>query len=349
MVSRIRTPAKEFPAQSLKPEYSFVYGEKLMPGNDKPTTHSSPVRWGEKRYFSLDYFLRRRFGEKVYRIALNGGMTCPNRDGHLGTGGCIFCSADGSGDFAGEPSLTISRQLAEGKRQLLEKRSVHSYIAYFQAFTNTYAPVSYLESLFTEAISDPEVKVLSIATRPDCLDEDIVSLLARLNQIKPVWIELGLQTIHPETVRFIRRGYITEVFDEAVQVLRAAGIEVIVHVILFLPGETEEMMLETIDHLNRCDIQGIKLQLLHVLKGTDLADIYSRKPFYVPDEAAYIRVLGKCISILRPDIVIHRLTGDGPKDLLVAPLWTSAKRTVLNHIHQYLKEKDIWQGKEYHG
>ena len=215
-----------------------------MPDIDKLTTHSSPVRWGEKRYYSLDYFLRSRFGEKVYRIALNGGMTCPNRDGHLGTGGCIFCSAEGSGDFAGEPSLTVSRQLAEGKLRLLEKRPVHSYIAYFQAFTNTYAPVEYLESVFTEAISDPEVKVLSVATRPDCLGEDVMALLMRLNRIKPVWIELGLQTIHPETVRFIRRGYNTEIFDRAVRNLRAAGIEVIVHVILFLPGETEKMMLD---------------------------------------------------------------------------------------------------------
>ena len=320
-----------------------------MPDKDTKTILSTPVRWGEKRYFSLDYFLRGRFGGKVYRIALNGGMTCPNRDGHLGTGGCIFCSAEGSGDFAGDASRPISCQLCEGKQQLLRKRPVRSYIAYFQAFTNTYAPVGYLESIFTEAISDPEVCALSVATRPDCLGRDVTDLLARLNRIKPVWVELGLQTIHPETARFIRRGYDTEVFDQAVRELRAAGIEVIVHVILYLPGETEKMMLDTIDHLNRCDIQGIKLQLLHVLKGTDLADIYRREPFFVPDEETYIRTLGSCISHLRPDIVIHRLTGDGPKDLLIAPLWTGAKRTVLNHIHQYLKEKDIWQGKEYNG
>ena len=276
-------------------------------------------------------------------------MTCPNRDGHIGTGGCIFCSADGSGDFAGRPFLTISQQLAEGKTQLLTKRPVHSYIAYFQAFTNTYAPVSYLESIFTEAIEDPDVKILSVATRPDCLGDDVIDLLKRLNQIKPVWVELGLQTIHPETVRFIRRGYETAIFDQAVQRLRGAGIEVIVHVILYLPGETEEMMLKTIESLNRCDIQGIKLQLLHILEGTDLADIYREEHFYVPDMETYIRMLGQCISHLRPDIVIHRLTGDGPKNLLIAPLWTGAKRSVLNRLHQYLKENDIWQGKEYHG
>lgn len=317
--------------------------------SDNLNLHSPSVRWGEKRYHSLDFHLRSRFGEKVYRIALNGGMTCPNRDGHIGTGGCIFCSADGSGDFAGRPFLTISQQLAEGKMHLLTKRPVHSYIAYFQAFTNTYAPVSYLESIFTEAIEDPDVKILSVATRPDCLGDDVIDLLKRLNQIKPVWVELGLQTIHPETVRFIRRGYETAIFDQAVQRLRGAGIEVIVHVILYLPGETEEMMLKTIEYLNRCDIQGIKLQLLHILEGTDLAGIYREEHFYVPDMETYIRMLGQCISHLRPDIVIHRLTGDGPKNLLIAPLWTGAKRSVLNRLHQYLKENDIWQGKEYHG
>ena len=177
----------------------------------------------------------------------------------------------------------------------------------------------------------------------------MIALLQKLNCIKPVWVELGLQTIHPVTAGFIRRGYKTEVFDQAVQRLRAAGIEVIVHVILYLPGETEDMMLATIEHLNRSDIQGIKLQLLHVLEGTDLAGIYRKEPFYIPDMETYIRLLGQCISHLRPDIVIHRLTGDGPKDLLIAPLWTSSKRAVLNRLHQYLKENDIWQGKEYHG
>ena len=224
-----------------------------------------------------------------------------------------------------------------------------SYIAYFQAFTNTYAPVDYLENIFSRAVRDPDVKVLSVATRPDCLGEDVLCLLERLNRIKPVWIELGLQTIHPRTAEYIRRGYPLEVFDKAVSDLRAAGIRVIVHVILFLPGETEEMMMETIDYLNRTDIQGIKLQLLHILRGTDLALDYEKSHFYVPDMETYIRVLGRCVARLRPDISIHRLTGDGPKDLLIAPLWTGAKRTVLNRFQQYLKENDIWQGKEYYG
>ena len=312
-------------------------------------TRSQQDRWGGRRYYSLDSCLRETFGEKVYKITLNGGMSCPNRDGHIGTGGCIFCSAMGSGDFAGDAALSITEQLARGKKELLEKRPVHSYIAYFQAFTNTHAPVSYLEKIFMEAIQDPDVKALSVATRPDCLGGDVLELLERLNRIKPVWIELGLQTIHEESSRFIRREYRLETFDKAVCDLRRIGVTVIVHVILFLPGETEEMMLETVEHLNRRDIQGIKLQLLHVLEGTDLAGFYRDHPFHVPDMEEYIRVLGRCVSRLRPDIVIHRLTGDGPKDLLIAPLWTGAKRTLLNRMHQYLKENDIWQGKEYHG
>lgn len=310
---------------------------------------STCFTWGGRPYHSLDSYLKETFGEKVYKITLNGGMTCPNRDGTIGTGGCVFCSAKGSGDFAGNAALSVTEQLAAGKTALTKKRPVHSYIAYFQAFTNTYAPVEHLERIFTEAILDPEVKVLSVATRPDCLGEDVLALLVRLNKIKPVWVELGLQTIHPDSARFIRRGYDLSVFDRAVNDLRRAGITVIVHVILFLPGETQEQMLKTIDYLNRSDIQGIKLQLLHILEGTDLADIYRREPFHSPDMEEYIRLLGKCILRLRPDIVIHRLTGDGPKELLIAPLWTGAKRTVLNRLHQYLKEHDIWQGKEYHG
>ncbi|HJD41462.1 MAG TPA: TIGR01212 family radical SAM protein [Candidatus Mediterraneibacter quadrami] len=307
------------------------------------------VRWGEKRYHSLDRELKDTFGEKVYKITLNGGMTCPNRDGRAGNGGCIFCSAQGSGDFAGDAALSVTEQLRQGKADLQKKRPIRSYIAYFQAFTNTYAPVDYLERIFAEAIRDPDVKILSIATRPDCLGPDVLALLARLNRIKPVWVELGLQTVHPETAELIRRGYPLEVFDRAVKNLRSIGITVIVHVILFLPGETEEMMLQTLDYLNRSDIQGIKLQLLHILKGTDLAELYESEPFHVPDMDEYIRLLGRCICALRPDIVIHRLTGDGPKDLLIAPLWTGAKRTVLNNIHRYLKENDLWQGKDYHG
>ena len=305
-------------------------------------------RWGEKRYHSMDYDLKQRYGEKVYKITLNGGMTCPNRDGKVGRGGCIFCSAAGSGDFAGSVLCSISEQLAIGKAELTKKRPVHAYIAYFQAFTNTYAPVDYLRKLYMEAVEDADVRILSIATRPDCLQEEVLNLLEEINQIKPVWIELGLQTIHPKTAQYIRRGYPLEVFGEAVKNLRKRNITVITHTILGLPGESKEMMLETIDYLNGMDIQGIKLQLLHILKGTDLARDYEARPFWSPTMEEYIELLGSCVARLRPDITIHRLTGDGPKELLIAPLWTSQKRTILNTFHRYLKEADIWQGKEYH-
>lgn len=304
-------------------------------------------RWGEKRYHSLDYHLKQTYGEKLYKLALNGGMTCPNRDGTLGDRGCIFCSAGGSGDFAGNPRESICQQIKAGKELIRKKTDAASFIAYFQAYTNTYAEVSYLEKIFSEAISCPEIKILSIATRPDCLDDKILTLLARLNRIKPVWVELGLQTIHEQSARFIRRGYPLSVFETAVSNLRQIGVEIIVHTILYLPGETESMMQQTISHLNALDIQGIKLQLLHILKGTDLADYYEASPFFVPTMEEYITFLGTCISQLRPDLVIHRLTGDGPKDLLIAPLWTGHKRLVLNTLNQSLKKQDLWQGKNY--
>lgn len=303
--------------------------------------------YGEKRYYSLDHYLKQTYGEKLYKISLNGGMTCPNRDGAIGNSGCIFCSAGGSGDFASSAFKSIREQIADAKTLVSKKYSGHSYIAYFQAYTNTYAPVDYLEKIFMEAIADPEVKILSIATRPDCLEPEIIELLARLNQIKPVWIELGLQTIHEKSAAFIRRGYPLSVFEDAVSHLRAIGIQIIVHVILYLPDETEEMMLETISYLNRLDIQGIKLQLLHVLEETDLAVYYEKHHFHLPTLDEYVVLLGRCISNLRPDIVIHRLTGDGPKEILIAPKWTGNKRLVLNTIQKYLKARDIRQGKEY--
>lgn len=308
------------------------------------------MRWDEKRYYSLDYYLKQTYGEKLYKIALDGGMTCPNRDGTLGARGCIFCSAGGSGDFAGDRRTSITEQIEAGKAQSIRKHNGSSYIAYFQAYTNTYAPVSYLRSVFTEAINHPDIRILSIATRPDCLNDDVLALLAELNKKKPVWVELGLQTIHEETAQFIRRGYKLPVFEDALRKLRKIGITVIVHTILCLPGESREMMLDTIRYLNTQDIQGIKLQLLHILKHTDLADYYEKHPFHLPSREEYYELLGMCICNLRPDIVIHRLTGDGPKQLLVAPLWTGNKRQVLNGMQRYFKEQNIWQGKEFiHG
>ena len=302
--------------------------------------------WGDKRFYSLDYYIKQTFGEKLYKISLDGGMTCPNRDGTLDTRGCIFCSAGGSGDFASNRMLSIKEQIAQGKNLIAKKHSGNSYIAYFQAYTNTYAPISYLEKIYTEAISEPDVKVLSIATRPDCLSPEVLELLARLNKKKPVWVELGLQTIHESSANFIRRGYTLDVFEKAVYDLKNAGISVIVHTILYLPNETTKQMLETISYLNELPIDGIKLQLLHVLKDTDLAKVYEDTPFYLPTLDEYLELLGILVSNLREDIVIHRLTGDGPKSLLIAPTWTGNKRIVLNRIQQYFKQANIWQGKD---
>ena len=305
------------------------------------------MHWGEKRYYSLDYYIKQTYGEKLYKIALDGGMSCPNRDGTLGTGGCIFCSAGGSGDFAGNRKNSIRQQIQEGKSLIEKKHTGSSYIAYFQAYTNTYAPVDYLEKIFMEAISEPDVKVLSIATRPDCLSSEILALLERLSQIKPVWVELGLQTIHKVSSDFIRRGYELDVFEKAVYDLKRIGVSVIVHTILYLPTETKEMMLDTISYINQMPIDGIKLQLLHVLEHTDLALYYQKQLFHLPDLNEYLELLGILLTHLRPDIVVHRLTGDGPKSILIEPKWTGNKRLVLNSIQRYLKDFDLWQGKEY--
>lgn len=301
--------------------------------------------WGEKPYHSLDYELKQRFGEKVYKLTLNGGMSCPNRDGKISFGGCIFCSEGGSGEFASAACLSIPEQIQDAKKRLAGKRPVNHYIAYFQAYTNTYGPIEHLRKIFTEAVNDPEILLLSVATRPDCLPDEVIELLAELNKKKPVWVELGLQTIHESSARFIRRGYPLEVFTDAVERLNAHGIEIVTHVILGLPGETRKMMLDTVKYLNTLPIQGIKLQLLHVLEGTDLGTYYKNTGFHVLEETEYIDLILECIEHLRPEITIHRITGDGPKDLLIAPLWSSAKRSVLNHIHHEMKLQNSWQGK----
>ena len=298
-----------------------------------------------ERYYSLNRYLRETFGEKVYKLALDGGMTCPNRDGTLGTRGCIFCSAGGSGDFAEGRCTSVSEQLQRAKDRIRSKTGAEKFIAYFQSYTNTYAPVESLESLFTEAISEPSVAALSIGTRPDCLPDQVVELLARLNRIKPVWVELGLQTIHEDTAQYIRRGYSLPVYEDALRRLKAAGLTVIVHVILGLPGESREMMLQTIDYLsgeNRPD--GVKLQLLHVLEGTDLAADYRAGKFRTMEMDAYFDLLFACLQRLPQDMVIHRLTGDEPKRSLIAPLWTGDKKRVLNRMNRELEVRDIRQG-----
>lgn len=303
--------------------------------------------WNRKPYHSFDYMLKERFSCKIYKTALNGGMTCPNRDGTLGERGCIFCSQGGSGDFAGDRRDSITEQINKQAEKLAQKRNASAFIAYFQAYTNTYAPVDYLRKIYTEAINHPQVAAVSIGTRPDCLGPDVLALLEELNQIKPVWIELGLQTIHERTAAYIRRGYPLSCFEEAVKALRQRDLEVIVHTILGLPGESRQDILETMEYLNHRDIQGIKLQLLHVLKGTDLALDYLEGRFSVYTMEEYLDVLIDCLEHLSPDIVIHRLTGDGPKDLLMAPLWSSKKRTVLNTLHHECKIRHAYQGRLY--
>lgn len=300
--------------------------------------------WHGKRYYSFDSFLKNRFGEKIYKVSLDGGFTCPNRDGTIGTGGCIFCSEGGSGDFASDARLSVSDQITQGISLVAAKNPSSRYIAYFQAFTNTYAPVSRLRKLFTEAIEDSRIAALAIGTRPDCLPDNVLALLKELNERKPVFVELGLQTIHPVTAGLIRRGYPLSCFEEAVRNLSSIGVWTVVHLILGLPGETEDMMLESVRYLNSLPIHGVKFSMLHILKGTDLADIYREKPFPVFTMESYVNLILQCIGNLRSDIVIHRLTGDGPKDLLIAPLWSLRKRTVLNNIAHQLKVQDIRQG-----
>lgn len=301
----------------------------------------------EERYYSLNRYLRERFGEKVYKLALDGGMSCPNRDGTVGTGGCIFCSAGGSGDFAEGRCASVSEQIERAKARVRGKTDAAKFIAYFQSYTNTYAPVEYLERLFREALADGSVAALSIGTRPDCLPEEVVALLGRLNRVKPVWVELGLQTIHEKTARYIRRGYALEVYENALKRLKAAGIEVIVHVILGLPGETREDMLATIDYLageHRPD--GIKLQLLHVLEGTDLAEDYRAGKFRCMEMEEYFDLLFECLRRLPKDMVIHRLTGDGPKRILIAPQWTGDKKRVLNAMRREMERQEVRQGEK---
>ncbi len=294
-------------------------------------------KWQSKRYYSLEAFLKNQYGRRIKKIAIDAGFTCPNRDGTLDTRGCIFCSAGGSGDFAVPPASVTATE---------------PYIAYFQAYTCTYAPIPVLEPLYRRTLENPMVVGISIGTRPDCLPEEVLALLHQLRQDYPkkfIWIELGLQTVHESTAAYIRRGYPLSRFTQAVKDLQAIDIPVIVHVILGLPGETEAMMLETIKYLNTLSISGIKLQLLHVLRGTDLAKDYENGHFETLQMEDYLHILIHCIEHLSTDTVIHRVTGDGPKDLLIAPRWSTDKKRVLNTLHHHMKLQNAYQGKYWKG
>ncbi len=291
------------------------------------------------RIYTLNQYLRDTFGQKLYKIALDGGFTCPNRDGTIDTRGCIFCSGSGSGEFAGDCTMSITQQIERGKEQVQKKIKNGRYIAYFQAFTNTYAPVGKLRSLYMEAINHKDIAVLSIATRPDCLPDEALDLLCECNQIKPVWVELGLQTINPSTAAYIRRGYPLPVYDDAVRRLKACGIEVITHVVLGLPGESRRDMLDTVSYVGRSHADGIKLQLLHVIRGTDLEKDYREGKFETLTFESYVELVADCIALLPENMVIHRMTGDGDKRTLVAPMWSTDKKRVLNAIHRAVSQK----------
>lgn len=286
------------------------------------------------KYYSLNNYLKDTFGEKVYKISLNAGFTCPNRDGTIDTRGCIFCSKGGSGDFAESPLLSITEQIELGKERVSAKIKSGKYIAYFQAFTNTYAPVEVLRNKYYEAVNHRDIVALSVATRPDCLGDDVLELLDEINKIKPVFVELGLQTIHQKQADYIRRGYTLEVYDKAVRDLKKIEVNVVVHIILGLPGETKDDMLKTVNYVCKSGADGIKLQLLHILKGTDLEQEYYRGNVRPLEFEEYLDIIKACVEIIPDNVVIHRLTGDGAKKDLIAPLWSADKKRVINAINK---------------
>ena len=291
-------------------------------------------------YTSVNQYLKDTYGEKVYKLSLDAGLSCPNRDGTLGTTGCIFCSEGGSGDFAQKKVGSITAQIEAAKSQIEAKTDCKKYIAYFQAYTNTYGDIKYLREIFFEAINHPQVVILSIATRCDCISDEVLDLLSELNMVKPVWIEMGLQSVHEKTLEYIECGYTLRQFEEAVDRLKKKNITVITHLILGLPGETKQEMLESVRHAVSLPIDGIKLQLLHVLKNTKLAEIYKKEPFKVFELEEYCELIVECLKLIPQNIVVHRITGDGPRSLLIAPLWSIDKKRVLNTITKLLKESE---------
>lgn len=329
------------------PERLLKWTELVEGFGGKMSTDMHSQWFGTKRYHTFNEHLRALFGEKVFKIPLDAGFTCPNRDGTLGYSGCIYCSARGSGDFAGEKHLSLHEQF-EKVRVMMEKKWPRAkYLAYFQAFTNTYAPLSRLRTLYEEAITEPGVVGLSIATRPDCLPPDVLNYLGELNQRIYLWVELGLQTIHERTINWIGRGHSYEQFIQGLDSLRFRGIRVCAHIILGLPGESREDMLATAKTLARLPLQGVKLHLLHVLKGTPLQHFYKDNPFTLLSMNDYVSIVVDILEVLPPEMILHRLTGDGPPDALIAPLWSRKKWEVLNAIEAELVRRNSWQGKKY--
>lgn len=302
--------------------------------------------WDNKRYKSLNYFLREQFGEKVFKISLDAGFTCPNRDGFIGTGGCIFCSPRGSGDFAGTCNDLV-QQFEETKLMMNKKWKNGKYIAYFQAYTNTYADVATLREKYYSVLNLEGVVGIAIATRPDCLNEETLDLLEQIAKEKYLWVELGLQTIHEATAKIINRGYSLETYTHAVQELKKRNIDVVTHVILGLPGESKEEMLQTVEFVANTGTQGIKLHLLHLVKDTRLVHLYEKGQLCVMDLEEYADLVVDCIERIPEEMVIHRITGDGPRETLIAPLWSLKKWEVINTIEHQLMDRSTWQGKKY--
>jgi radical SAM protein (TIGR01212 family) len=303
--------------------------------------------WNGKRYHSLNYFLRGKFGEKVFKISLDGGFSCPNRDGKISSGGCLFCSERGSGDFAGNREVSITKQFNYIKEMMAQKWKNGKYIAYFQAYTNTYAPIAELRKKYEEALNQEDVVAIAIATRPDCLDDDVLDLLEEINNKVYLWIELGLQTCNDETAKIINRGYKLEVFENAMKKLKERNIDVVVHDILGLPSESKEDMLKTIDYIAHSGAKGIKLHLLHLMKHTPMVKLYEAGKLEFLSQEDYIELITRGITLLPKDMVVHRLTGDAPRNLLIGPMWSLKKWEVLNSIDKELEENDLWQGKNY--
>lgn len=303
--------------------------------------------WNGKRFHNLNYFLRNKFGEKVFKISLDGGFSCPNRDGTISKGGCLFCSERGSGDFAGDRDFSISRQFNDIKTMMSKKWKNGKYIAYFQAYTNTYAPIDVLKQKYEEALKQEGVVALAIATRPDCLGDEVLYLLEEINKKFYVWVELGLQTCNDETARKINRGYKLEVFEDAIKRLKERNIDFVVHSIFGLPGETKEDMLKTVEYIAHSGAQGVKFHLLHLMKGTPLVKLYERGELEFLEQEDYIDLLCKSVEMLPQEMVIHRLTGDAPRDLLIGPMWSLKKWEILNAIDRTMEENDVYQGKKF--
>jgi len=308
---------------------------------------SIPLRWGEKRYYSLNYFLRQKYGQKVFKIPLNAGFTCPNRDGTIGQGGCLYSSPYGSGDYAGSPQASIHEQFVDIKSVMHRKWGKGLYIAYFQAFTNTYAPVDQLAQLYSQAMQEEGVVGLAIATRPDCLPDEVIKLLQEISRQTNLWVELGLQTTHEATLQDMNIGYTYQQYKEALFRLNQANIEVVTHIILGLPGETREDMMVSARRLAALPMQGMKIHMLHLMKVTGLEKLYRQKPFPLLTRDEYIELVIDILEITPPQRVIHRLTGDSPRDALIAPEWTLYKWEVLNEIDRRLEERQTWQGRMY--